>query len=171
MAITSDILAAWRGPRRMIRRKLDQAPREEQALAILMLACFLLFVASWPGLAREAQLRLQEAAQTGLPLDQVPSLQALMGGRLMAVIFILPLLLYALAGLSHLVARAVGGKGTGLAARLALFWAMLAIAPAMLFQGLVAGLIGPGTQLLVLGIGVGVAFLWLWLSMLIEAER
>jgi hypothetical protein len=41
----------------------------------------------------------------------------------------------------------------------------------MLFRGLVAGMIGPGLQLDIVGWLVVLAFLWVWLSMLAEAER
>jgi hypothetical protein len=89
----------------------------------------------------------------------------------MATIFLLPPIMYAIAALSHLVARAFGGKGSFYGARLALFWALLCIAPLMLFHGLVAGFIGQGTQLLVVGVLILLAFLWLWMTLLIEAER
>ena len=113
----------------------------------------------------------QAAVAGGLPLDQVPSLQALMGINLFVLVFVLPLILYAVAGLSHLVARAFGGKGDHRSARLALVWSLLATAPAMLFQGLVGGLVGEGLQLTLVGVLVAVAFVWLWMSMLIETER
>jgi hypothetical protein len=35
----------------------------------------------------------------------------------------------------------------------------------------VAGFIGQGTQLLVVGVLILLAFLWLWMTLLIEAER
>lgn len=159
MTITTDILRSWRHPRAVIREKLGAGDREDRALAVLMAASLLLFVAQWPGLSRAAFL------------DPTTPLEARLGGALLACLFILPLIAYAIALISHLVARAVGGKGSGFGARLALFWAMLAIAPAMLLQGLTAGFVGPSPALtLVQGI-VLVAFLWIWLSMLAEAER
>jgi hypothetical protein len=159
MPVTLDIVRAWRGPRRLIRQKLDQGPREDRALAVLMGACGLFFVAQWPQLSRAAHL------------DPTVPLDARLGGALMAVMFLVPLIAYGLAGVSHLAARAVGGRGSYAGARLALFWAMLAIAPAMLFQGLVSGILGQGPQTTVTGVVVLGLFLWLWLSMLAEAER
>ena len=159
MSATGDLVAAWRGPRRFLRAKLEAGPREDRALAVLMGACLLAFLAQGPGLARAAHL------DPSVPFD------ARIGGALMATVFLLPLLAYGVAALSHLVARALGGRGTGYAARLALFWALFAIAPAMLVQGLVGGLAAPGPLLTFLGAGVLAAFLWLWFSMLVEAER
>ncbi len=77
-----------------------------------------------------------------------------MGGALMATLFLLPPLAYLLAAISHLVARAFGGKGTGYGARVALFWSLLAVSPLMLLQGLVRGFIGEGPALMATGVVV-----------------
>jgi hypothetical protein len=159
MTVTGDMAATWRRPRQVFRAKLDQGPRDDRALAVLMGACFLVFIAQWPRLSRDATL------DPSVPLD------ARIGGALMATIFILPVLLYALAAVSHVAARALGGRGSPFGARLALFWALLCTAPLMLFQGLVAGLVGPGPGLLAVGVAVAAAFLWLWLTLLTEAAR
>jgi hypothetical protein len=159
MAVTSDILQTWRQPRTVIRRMLAAGPNEGKALAILMGACALVFVAQTPRLAREAHLAPE------VPLD------ARLGVTLFALIFMAPLIFYAIAAASHLVARVLGGKGTWYGARLALFWALLAATPATLLHGLAAGLLGPGSATTGLGLVVGVAFVTLWINMLVEAER
>jgi hypothetical protein len=159
MTITTDILRSWRRPRTVIREKLAAGEREDRALAVLMGASLLLFVAQWPSLSRAAFL------------DPTTPLEARLGGALLACLFILPLLAYGIAAISHLIARALGGKGTGFGARLALFWAMLAIAPAMLLQGLTAGFIGASPPLWLVQTLVLVGFLWIWLSMMIQVER
>jgi hypothetical protein len=159
MSATMRILATWRDPRGTMRAHLAAGPREDRALAALIAACALIFVAQWPALARAAHL------------DPAVPLQARLGGALMGTLFIVPLASYGLAALSHLAARAMGGRGSWYGARMALFWSLLAVAPAMLFQGLVAGLVGPGTALNAVGIAVALAFLALWLPALSEAER
>lgn len=159
MAISSDIVESYRRPRVVIRRKLAQGPREDRVLALLMVACGLSFVAQWPGLARAAYL------------DPSQPLEARLGGALMAMLFLVPLIAYAVAGLSHLVARVFGGKGSGYGARLALFWSMLAVAPLMLLQGLVSGFIGAGPARTAVGLLVLAGFLFIWLNALIETER
>ena len=153
------MMRAWTRPRAVIRARLGQGPREDRALAVLMAACGLIFVAQWPVHARAAHL------DPSMPLD------ARLGGALLGSLFLLPLLAYGFAGLSHLVARGFGGKGQGFGARLALFWALLAVAPVMLLQGLVAGLIGPSPGLIVVQLVAGFGFLWIWLSMLVEVHR
>ena len=89
----------------------------------------------------------------------------------MGWLFIAPLALYAIAALSHLIARALGGQGSWYSARLALFWSLLAASPLWLLNGLVAGFIGPGLQLgLTSAIALAV-FLIFWGLSLIEAEK
>lgn len=159
MPVVDEILGLWAAPRRSVRARLDQGVREDRALARLMAACALIFLAQWPGLLRAARI------------DPAIPLEARLGGALLACLVLLPLLAYALAGLSHLLARLFGGRGTGHGARVALFGAMLAIAPAMLAHGLVLGLAGPGGLHSALGVVVLGAFAVLWGAALIEAER
>lgn len=159
MAVTLDILRGWRNPRGLMREKLGQGVREDRALAVLMGACLLFFVAQWPRLSREAFLA-----------PEVP-LEARMGGALMGWVFIAPLVMYALAALAHLVARAFGGRGTWYGARLALFWSLLVLSPLVLLNRLVGGFIGAGPAATVVGLLVLGGFLYLWISMTIEAER
>jgi hypothetical protein len=111
-----------------------------------------------PRLAREAHL-------TGQDLDM------LMGASLLAWIFIAPLALYCVAGASYLVIRVVRGQGSAFGARLALFWALLAASPLMLLNGLVAGFIGPGLELRIVGFLWFAFFLWFWLAGLLAAAR
>lgn len=157
MPVTRDIAATYKGPARVMRRLLDMGAREDRALAILMAACLVVFIAQWPRLAREAYLSDRE-------------LNPLLAGSLMAWLFIAPLILYALALLSHVVARLIGARGTSFGARLALFWAFLAASPLMLLHGLVAGFIGPGAGLQAVGLIWCVVFGWFWIACLFEAE-
>ena len=77
---------------------------------------------------------------------------------------------YLLAALGHLAARLFGGRGSFFGARIALFWALLAVTPLMLLQGLVAAFIGPGAGLTAIGLLVFAVFLWFWFSGLAAAE-
>lgn len=159
MTVTGDILATWRRPRDILRAKLAEGPRDDRALAMLMGACGLIFIAQWPALSRAATL------------DPSVPLEARMSGALLATVFILPPTLYGVAAISHLIARAIGGRGSHFGARLALFWALLCTAPLMLLNGIVAGFIGQGVQAMLVGLVVLAAFVWLWLTLLAEAER
>ncbi|MBE2277681.1 MAG: hypothetical protein IAE87_15465 [Rhodobacteraceae bacterium] len=167
MAVTTDILQTWRRPATVIRRKLDAGATEADALATLMGAAFLLFVARWPALAREAQ----QTAMAGLPADQAPGLQPLIGINLFAILFVAPLIFYMVAALAYAAMHLFGSHITPLAARLSLFWALMAISPAVLLHGLLAGLKGPGPALTLVGWLVLAAFLWLWVQLAREAAR
>lgn len=158
MPVTSDITATYRGPRRVMRKLLSMGQREDRALAILMGACFIVFIAQMPRLSREAHL-------TGRELNM------LLGGALLGWLFLAPLMLYALAGLSHMIARLIGGQGNWFGARLALFWSLLASTPLLLLHGLVAGFIGPGPGLQAVGFVWFVIFAWFWIASLVQAER
>lgn len=158
MTVTADIVATYRGPGRVMERLLGMGQREDRALAFLMGFCVLAFIAQMPGLARRAHF--EEA-----------DLSMLMGGALLGSVIILPLVFYVLAGISHLIARVLGGKGTGYGARLALFWSLLASSPLVLLNGLVAGFIGQGPALTAVGLVWFAVFLWFWTVTLRRAER
>ena len=88
----------------------------------------------------------------------------LLSNALFGIIFVAPLALYTLALIAHFLARGLRGTGESHAARLALFWSFLAASPLMLLNGLVAGMIGPGTELNLIGGLWFSAFLWFWIS-------
>lgn len=148
MTIAAEILSTWRDPAAPVRRLLATGPREDRALAILMGAGALMFVARAPSLARAAEL------DPAVPLD------ARLGVSLFAMLFLLPLIAYGLATLIHLLLRAFGARGTAHGARVALFWALLAVAPAMLLHGLAEGLLGQTVAVRLAGLAVFGAFLW-----------
>lgn len=157
MPVTSDIVATYRGPGRVVRRLLDLGEREDRALIFVMGFCVVAFVAQLPSLARRAHLE-------GLELNM------LMGGALLGTVFILPLFFYTLAFVSYGATRLFGGRGTAYGARLALFWALLASTPLVLLNGLVAGFIGPGLALTLVGLIWLVVFTWFWLAGLRQAQ-
>ncbi len=158
MPLTSDIVATYRRPGRVVQRLLDMGPREDRALMFLMLSCTIVFVAQMPKLSREAYLTGQE-------------LNMLMGATLLAWLFIAPMMFYVIAALSQMVAQLLGGKGDMYGARLALFWAFLAASPLILLHGLVAGFIGPGPQLQGVGAIWLLVFLWFWMAGLRQVQR
>jgi hypothetical protein len=141
MGLVADIAQTYRAPRQVIARRAAQAGSEVQAIIIVMLGCLLVFIAQWPVHSRAAFLD-----------PEIP-----LGGRLtgagVAWLMIMPIVLYALAAIIHLLLRAIGGKGSFFTARIALFWALLASAPLALLNGLTVGFIGNGpAQLLTSGL-------------------
>ncbi|MFZ3583881.1 hypothetical protein ACOI1H_17160 [Loktanella sp. DJP18] len=164
MAVTADILRTWRGPRAVMRDLLAQGKREDRALAYLIVSCLLVFVAQWPRLARAAAGF--DLAPGAVPRD----LGQMMTYELFAWITVWPLALNGLAALSHLIAKLFGGRGSFYAARLALFWSLLASVPLLLFYGLMAGFLGPVAGTHLVGGAWVVGFGWIWMQSLREAE-
>ncbi len=165
MTVSTDILRTWRAPRQVMRRLLEMGQREDRALAFLMAACLLIFIGQWPRL-----VRLSEGIGVSAGAE-VPELSRLISYEFVSWIVVWPLMFYIIAGISHLVAKVLGGKGTWFGARLALFWALLASSPAMLLYGLLMGFNGAaiGTQLVgMVWLGALVLF---WILGLIEAEK
>ena len=148
MTVTAEIAATYRDPAGPVRRMLAQGRREDRALIILTAAVVLLFLARTPALVRSARL------------DPTVPLDARLGITLFAMLFMLPLLAYALAYLIHIVLRLCGVAGSAYGARLALFWALFAIAPVMLLQGLLEGFAGPTALVRLFGVAVFALFLW-----------
>ncbi len=133
MSVVLDILRTYRAPREVQARRIEGGPREDRALAILLAACGVIFVAQWPRFAREAFL------------DSSVSLEARMAGGLFGWILVMPLVFYALSLVLTIVMRATGTPVPGHACRMALFWALLASTPLWLFAGLLGGFApGPG---------------------------
>lgn len=150
MSVTRDILATYRRPKSVALRRQADGPREDRALAVIMAACIVIFVAQWPRLSREAHLT---------DGDIMP----LIGGAMMGWVFMAPLFFYALAFVSFLILKLIG-KTTAYKTRMALFWALLASSPIVLFQGLVAGFIGPGLLNNSIGLIWLVVLLWFWMT-------
>jgi hypothetical protein len=124
----------------------------------LVTGLILLWVSLAPFLAREAYF------QPDQPLTQ----------RLLAAALAMAATVpfwYLLAAIGHLVARMMGGQGSWYGARVALFWALVATAPALLVSGLVRGMIGLGAAANVTGSITAMVFLLFWAVMLAEAER
>ena len=147
MSLIGDIIHSYRAPRAVMRKHLARGRREDRALVWLLSACLLIFVAQWPRLARQAHLD-----------DEIP-FAGMMAGALFGWLFLAPLIFYALAGLVHLGRRMAGQRaGDGYAARLVIFWSLLAVTPLWMLHGLLAGALGPGVVTMVAGLGVLAVF-------------
>ena len=149
--LSAEVLATWRNPLRVTARRVASA-REAQVLGWLMLAMLLAFVAGLPGLMR--------VAATGA---EVPPPEALAAGRLLGGLIVAPLVFYLLAGLGLLALRLGGVRGVpGVQARAALFWALLAVMPAVLARAALDALLPGGLPALAAGaLGLGILAVWL----------
>jgi hypothetical protein len=148
MTVARDIFATYHSPGETVARLIATGPREDRSLAILMAGSVLNFIARSPVLARTA----------GLGPD-VP-LEARLGITLFAALFMVPLLAYGVALILHLGVRLAGRQGQAWRARIALFWALLAIAPAMLVQGVIETAGQPGRITQITGLATFGLFIW-----------
>jgi hypothetical protein len=159
MGVASDILRAYVAPREVFRTRLGPEPREDRALAILIVACLIIFVAQMP------------SAQRGAFFAPDVPFEARATAALFRSLFIAPIAFYALAALSGLAARLFGRKSSGYAMRFALFWALLVASPLWLLWGLVEGFIGPGIQSSLIGSVALLGFVVHWALNLSVATR
>lgn len=156
MSVVLDILKSYRAPRSVVRRRVGETQREDRALAILLAACVLIFVAQWPRLSREAFL------------DQTTPLDMRMAGALFGWLLLAPLALYVTAIGVQGAARMFGVPISGYQARVSLFWALLAASPLWLLSGLIAGFLGPSTVTSIVGFVALASFLGIWVAGLVE---
>lgn len=158
MSVVADIVTSWTRPRHVIRRHIAAGQREDRALIFLMLGCGLVFLSTIPRVVRlnELEAEVEYGAQ--------------IGGAVLAWLFVVPLALYIVAAISRLIARVLGGKGSGYSARLSLFWALLAASPLWLLWGLLAGYLGQTAGVQAFGALAFAVFVYIWLMGLIETE-
>lgn len=154
MGLIPRILLTWRAPGRAVRGVALMS--EPALLALLIGTMTLYFVAQWPAHARAAAL------------DPSVPLQARLGGALLATLFLMPLVVMAVAWVAQILASLFGARIEGRHSRLALVWALAAAAPAMLLQGLVQGFVGPGPAVTTVSILAGGAFVVFWIAGLRE---
>ena len=159
MAVSTEMVRAYTGPRAAMRRQLAGGENEGRALVYLMIGCLIFFVAQLPRLSRE------HFFDPSIPLE------ARVSAALYGWMFIAPLFFIVLAAVSHIFARLVGGCGTWFSARMALFWSLLVVSPLGLLLGLVSGFIGQGPAQKATSLLLVAAFFYIWGSGLIEAER
>lgn len=159
MPVSRDIAQMYRRPRAVVRGLYDMGPREDRAIAWLMIGCFLVFISRLPA--------LQRAAVNGGSNFQQDTIYAFF-----ALLMIAPLLFYVLAAVLFLITKIFRPAATAFGARLAVFWGWLAATPVALFYGLLVGFNGldhPGTILIgALWLAV---LLWFWISGLAETSK
>lgn len=149
MAAVEDILRSYRRPRVVIREHLARGRAEPRLFSFLFAALLMMFVAQWPAMARQ-HFQTPDVPMPGLLL-----------GTALALAATTPFF-YALAFLVTQITRLFRGRGDGYGGRLALFWALFAVSPLMLLQGLTQGMIGPGPQANAVAIVVFAAFVLIW---------
>jgi hypothetical protein len=173
LSVTREILRSYKAPRQVMRRLVDgnrASDRPEARGFIYLLAGLLIvFLSQIPDLTGTG-LAATEMTEQLVGEDGPAPLDARLAITLFGWLFIWPLILYLVGGLSHVLARLLGGQGQGVDARLALFWTVLAISPLFLLRGM-ASVSQSAAMVTVLNYAIAAGFFWIWLSGLYEAER
>lgn len=160
MSASGEILRAYRGFGASMRRRLDEHPGEERLLIYLVIAILLFFVARIPNLLEVSAIQATEDI----------SIEAIFVTNLVSSFFFAPLMFYTVAALSHLVAKAFGGKGTSYGARLALFWTLLVIAPLSLISTILQSAYPADWLSSSLFVGLFLLFTYVWGTCLSVSE-
>ena len=159
MPVSRDIARTYRRPRAVMRDIYDMGPREDRAIAWLMIGCFIVFVSYLPALQRGAVLD-----GTNFQRDMVYAF--------ISWLMLWPLGFYAIAFIAFGITRAFRKDATAYGARLAVFWGWLAATPLALLYGLLVGFNGadhPGTVMI--GAVWLAALIWFWVSGLLETSK
>jgi len=114
MSIVQNIIYTYHKPQQVIAGLLDGVVSESRSLAILMGGCVSTFVSTWPALARQAHLESKD-------------LTDLMGGALLAWVFIMPLVFYVLAMMLWGIQRVLLGRARMDQVRIVLFWSFFCV--------------------------------------------
>ncbi|MGB0497899.1 MAG: YIP1 family protein [Rubricella sp.] len=161
----AQILSAWVDPRAEMERQLAAGHGEPRALMYVMLAGVMVFITGLPS-------ALYDNLQAGAPYE--PS--GIATSWLITAVAFMTLLRYLVAVIARWVAKPFGGKGTHFTARLAFFWSSLAVAPALIVSGSVAGVAYATGNVVLLwladitGIAAQFLLLWLWVRAVEAAE-
>lgn len=160
MSIALEIVRTYCAPKEVQMRQMQAGEKSEgRALAVLMGACFLLFIATLPNLSRQAFL------------DPSVPFQGRMAGAFFAWLLMMPLVFYALSIVVKLVLKVVRKDAPGHHVRMAMFWALLASSPLWLLSGLAAGFTGESAGTTLSGVAAISAFLVFTIFGLVAAVR
>ena len=161
MSLIKNIMDSYFRPSHIFSTMYSDCKGESTALAFLSLGCCITFLSNWPVLMRRSLVENQP-------------LEVLLGGALLAWLFLAPLLFYFFAWLLSIILKIIGFQARGLFVRLTLFWGFLASTPILLIFGLVGGYIGDGLLYRVIGVLYWIAlirFIFIGLSVTQQSER
>jgi hypothetical protein len=163
--LAARILAAWRDAWGVAAAERAADPGEPRILAYAIGGCLALWLARLPEALRESSLG------RGPTADADPTLLVI--ASLVAMLFFTPLFLYGVAALARIALRALGGSGGWRETRLAMFWSLLAAAPAFLLGYAAAFMLaatGAGAVALLPRLAADLAWLRFWSVGLAEAH-
>ena len=155
-----DIFFAYKNFSKSYLVKKEQFNTERATLFLAFTSAVILFVANIP------------SAFFSPPFDIVNgSYEIYLGLLLFISVFFVPLFLYFVAALLHIILFFFKGQGSFYDCRLAVFWSINVSAPILLFKGLLATLFNNNDYLYIINIFLGVLLGWIVSSMVSESEK
>lgn len=158
MPVAVEIFRAYFEPRCSARRMLLRTDSEGKAFALVFTGCVFLFLAQLPDLVGP-----------GASSGPRPPLTALATARVIGALLLAPLVFYATAGISGLIARLLGRSISWRHARVSLFWAVLAVSPAAMLSALTRNFLGGGILVNSFPWILMTLFLLFWMCGLVES--
>ena len=160
MWVAIEVFRVYFEPRRSARRTLSRTDSEGKAFALILAGCLVLFCAQIPDL-----VRMSATAGDHLPFAGLAT------ATIFGAVLLAPLVFYATAGISGLIARFVGRSISWLHARVSLFWAVFAVSPAVLLAALLLEFSGDYAAFALVHWILLALFLMFWISGLIESAN
>ncbi len=157
MSLVDDIFGAYRRPRPVLLSHLHSLG-EGRILIFAFLFGFFTFLSRLPELSLAAP-----ETQSGYTFAN----QAFIAFA--GAVFWIPVVLYLIAALAHIMVKLVGGRASWQQARLALVWSAMVTSPLVLIGG-VLKVFAPSQVFLVVSVATGVVFLWQWVVCLRVVE-
>lgn len=150
------LLASYLRPAKQMRAQVEEGIRESATLAMALLFGVINLIALVPGLWQRA-------------ISRNEPFEGLLGAQIVSSIFFIPLVLFGIAALVHLLCLGFRGKATWGQSRRALVWAALVASPFVLLNGMISEFVPQTTRFGFL-IVTGLVFIWQWSANLNEVE-
>lgn len=157
MSLVGDIARSFVAPRRSMRVQIEAGITEEQTLFYAMLAGVLNLIAQTPALYRRS-------------LTSEDAFAGLFAAQFVSSVFMLPLALLLLGGLTHLILKLFRGKADWRTARRAFVWPVLVASPFVLLSGVFNVLATNVVTNFAIAMVTAMVFVWQFCSCQAEAE-
>lgn len=157
MSLVGDIARSFLAPRKSMRDQIDAGITEEQTLFYAMLCGLFNLIAQTPALYRRS-------------LISEDNFNGLFAAQFVSSVFMLPLALLLLGGLTHLILKLFRGKADWRTARRAFVWPVLVASPFVLLSGIFNVLATGVMTNFAIGLTTAMVFVWQFCSCQAEAE-
>jgi len=158
----ADIVGAYGGLRASMRNQMDRGNDEPRLMAYLAFGCFVIFLSFLPRLLATDLSGTDQSIAAGITV------------WFFSVMFFLPLMLYAVAAISHLIAKAFGAKGSQHNARHAIAWMLVVLSPVLIVKAMLGSVfisLDMPMAIDVLNALLAFAILRIWGAFLAESEN